>query len=567
MAISRICGRETYRFHSSRGVSGISAFWISRRSVDFLCDFLHLLIGQNVFSAEPEEGSDQESDRYQRHDHAQTHLCGGGHIEREIRHLVGFADGGVAQVEDGERDGGNQDSQARGELDDKGLHGKDHRFITAVILHLPVIDGVGEENGHQNIVHPGGCHHQNAGDQKERQHHQPAAGKDQKDQVSDDSHGHRDVEDPDGGEKPPQERIQRHHGQNLRRAGRHVEQRVAVVPAGTAEVVLEEVDQKIGGDVHRRVDQDDRENDGHRLVIPDQRAEHLADGNGLHFRGGVLVDAEDGEGDTDDKQNRHPQGKIAEAEELRLPGTGAAGHCSDGVNCRHGEDCHDGGADAGAGAGERGQVFPLLSSPGERRDHRPVRDIHHGIGDAPENVENRGIGNHATAIQRRRAGKHQKQNSSVGQRSDQKPGAEPSHLCPGVCDDHAHDRVVQGVENPGSQQNDPHGNGIDAEDVLIVVEDIACRKHVDHVFSDGTRPVGDFLPAGECGGSAPFLSVCHFSLLWIVPALISDLNGDFCPSASAVKSPAAPYIVPNCRDPSLYSVSDGRIGRTGSGSA
>ena len=89
------------------------------------------------------------------------------------------------------------------------------------------------------------CENKEARDKQKHNVRHIGKRQDQKHGVADNRAGQTDVKDPDGIHKTAQERECQHHGQDLHRPAEGVEQRVAVVPAGTSEIIFKEIDDQI----------------------------------------------------------------------------------------------------------------------------------------------------------------------------------------------------------------------------------------------------------------------------------------------------------------------------------
>ena len=68
-----------------------------------------------------------------------------------------------------------------------------------------------------------------------------------------------------------QQRVEHHHAKDLGRTAHGGKQGVGGFPALTAEVVFEEIDDKVGGEIQRRVDQHDAAHHDHGLIVAEKR--------------------------------------------------------------------------------------------------------------------------------------------------------------------------------------------------------------------------------------------------------------------------------------------------------
>ena len=383
---------------------------------------------------------------------------------------------------------------AGGELDNKCLHRENDALVAAVVFQLAVIDRVRKKHSRDDGQHAVCREDEECGNKEEKDAAHAGKRQNKQDGIADDGHGQTDVKDLKRSIFFAKQGIEGHHGKDLDRAAEHVEENIGVVPTGRAEVILEKVNNEVRGNVDRAVDQHDRNRDSHCLVVLDQSLEHLTDRDGLHLGGGLLLDVYAGQNSEKNKEESDHDREVFKTDDLDHLGTciRSCKHIAEHRDEHHRKDRDDRAADAGAGTGDRSKTLTFLATLGKGGYHGPVGDIHHRVSNAPENVGNSRIGDKTGGIKLRRSGEHKYKNDSICQRADQKPGPEFSPPRPGFGDDHAHDRVVKGVKNTSSHQNDAHCDGIDAEQVLEIVQDIAGGKHVNHIFSDSAERIGDF---------------------------------------------------------------------------
>ena len=108
----------------------------------------------------------------------------------------------------------------------------------------------------------------------------------------------------------------------------------------------------------------------------------------------------------------------------------------------------------------------------------------------PHNISNGCICHNPTSIPCRRCGKHQIQHDRIAQGSNQKPWTEFSPACSGFCNNHSHNRIVKCIKHPRCHENNSHCHRAYSENILIIIQNIARRKHIYHIFSDS--------PQAEC---------------------------------------------------------------------
>ena len=151
---------------------------------------------------------------------------------------------------------------------------------------------------------------------------------------------------------------------------------------GLREIIFEEINDQVGRDIQGAVDQDDRQNGDHGLVVGEQGTEHFADRRRLHFLFRaffVNCPAENHFGN--DKDNCDDQGKPSEPDSFIA--------VAKNLDNDHRADRDDGVADTGTGTADDRQILTVFRIVGNRRNHGPVRNIHHRIRHTPEDINNR----------------------------------------------------------------------------------------------------------------------------------------------------------------------------------
>ena len=390
---------------------------------------------------------------------------------------------------DGQGQGRCQGRDTAREFDDERLHGEDNGLVTGAVLQFTVVDGVREEDGDEDGQDAVRGEDEEARDEQQVDvvHRGEERDGDER-QVADNGRTRADVEDLRRREELPEQREQDHHGQDGDGSAKGVEDGVAVVPCIAADIVLEEVDDEVRGDVHSGVDEDDGQDDDHGLVVVDEGLEHIANGGRLDVDRGLLLDGDDRDGLEEDEDGRDDEGEPGETDALI-----AGAQRLDGDD---GDDGDEGGTDTGTGTGQGREVLTLFAAFGEGGDHGPEWDVHHGVGRAPEDVEDGRVGSQSGGRQARRGREHDVQDDGVQNGTDEQPGAELAPAGLGLRGDDAHDGVVERVEDTGHEQDDAHRRSRDAHDVLEVVEDIARGQHIAEVLTDRRKTVTGFLLAG-----------------------------------------------------------------------
>ena len=372
------------------------------------------------------------------------------------------------------------------ELYDEGLHGEDDRLVTGPGLPLGVVTGVGQEDGVQNVQETLG-HKDEDG---RRRQDIDAAGvgqiREQAEQgEAHDSGNNGNIEDISRVEAFPQKREHKAHEDDLHDGAKGVVDQQVAAPVLVSHVILDEIGDEVGRNTISHIDNDRREHDPHSLVIAEQGLEHLADGVRLDLHRGFLLDEDARNHLTDDEDHRNDEGEVLEAQPLiRRIGVGRQrAQSGDG---HHSEDDDERLANGGTDPSELGKALPLLTALGEGGDHGPERNVHHGVGDTPEDVERGRVGDESTGAETRRCREHDVQDDAVDDGTQEDPRAEFAPPGPGLGGDNAHERVIEGVEDAGHEQDNAHDRGLDAEDVLEIVQDIGGRQHVADIFAERT---------------------------------------------------------------------------------
>ena len=127
-----------------------------------------------------------------------------------------------------------------------------------------------------------------------------------------DCHSKAQVEHTDTAHKLPQQRKQYHHGQNLYRSAKCTEKCIAVIPALPTHIILEKIQQQIGRNIQRAVNQYNGDDNRHCLIVVNQRRKHLPYGRCFHMNRGFFPDRQTGDRNKQHKQYRNNKCKPAE---------------------------------------------------------------------------------------------------------------------------------------------------------------------------------------------------------------------------------------------------------------
>lgn len=130
------------------------------------------------------------------------------------------------------------------------------------------------------------------------------------------------------------------------------------------------------------------------------------------------------------------------------------------------------------------------------RRHRggkpPVRHIHDGEENAPEDICDGDVGNLHVLRERRRAeAEHRHDCHRHGREEDIRPELPP--LCPGPVHDGAHHRIVESIKDPDRKHDGGHGNGRDQVGIGIEDHYKGADQAADHVLPETREAVGDDL--------------------------------------------------------------------------
>ena len=239
-------------------------------------------IGQNELAAEQHQRTSQHQHGQNGHHQAQTQQ-GSGTLYCHRAGLLCVAH----KTDEVQPDAGQEYRHTGGSLDHKGLHGKDDALLPAAGLELTVIHAVGKEQGGQHGQHSvAGEHHHARNAQQGKAVGQAGQAEHQQRAVAAQRQQKAQVKYLRTAELFAQQGVKHHHAKDLRRTAHGGKQGVGGFPACTAKVVLEEIDDEVGGKVQCRVDQHDAAYHYHSLILAEQGGEHLLYGGGLHLTGG-----------------------------------------------------------------------------------------------------------------------------------------------------------------------------------------------------------------------------------------------------------------------------------------
>ena len=165
---------------------------------------------------------------------------------------------------------------------------------------------------------------------------------------------------------------------------------------------------------------------------------------------------------------------------------------------------HQGPGDAGKNTRPYHQVLTLLAAGRERGNHRPVGNVHDGVGHAPEDVGDGGVDVSGVAGKLVGTEDHQ-QHHRVDQGTDQNPRPELAKPGAGVIDDHAHHRVGEGIDHPRHQEQATNERGRQTDHVGVVIHQEDVDDGAGKVFAQGTQAIGGL------GAQRNMLVVCSRS--------------------------------------------------------
>ena len=252
------------------------------------------------------------------------------------------------------------------------------------------------------------------------------------------------------------------------------------------------------------LDQEDQR-DPHELIVARDRADDLfkADGRDRVFTViPLLLDAKDREREESGRQDRNDQ---------RDAPVGSHGVAAEraAASGQHGDErAGQGAAYAGKERGERGIFVAGVGVGAQRRDHAPVGDIMHRIGDAVHKVDKAEEPDEGPALQSYVEG--QIDHDRGRQDADHKPGLELAPARAGMLDDIAHDRVVERVKNTRCDHDGRDGRQLRRGELVREEhegEQIAGDEIVDHVAPDGAEREHEQIAFGDLivfHGEAPF---------------------------------------------------------------
>ena len=306
-----------------------------------------------------------------------------------------------------------------------------------------------------------------------------------------------------------QQGVKHHHAKDLSRTAHGGKQGVGGFPACAAKVVLEEIDDEVGGKVQCRVDQHDAAHHYHSLIVAEQGGEHLLYGGGLHLTGGGFFHGNAAHQLCHCKNYRYDQCHPAEASALAVAAKGS--HQQHG---EHGNECR---TNACTGTSHHGKILPVFGRAGHGGDHGPVRNIHHGIGDAPQDVHHAEV-DHQRRFVQHRGGKQSVEYQRIEQRAGKDPRTETSPAGAGLCHQNPHKGVVEGIKEAGSHEHQSHKAGRKSQHILIIIHDVGSRQGIHHILAHGTNAERSFLFQGQFHTASSFSMVNRSTTGWVCGA-------------------------------------------------
>ena len=144
--------------------------------------------------------------------------------------------------------------------------------------------------------------------------------------------------------------------------------------------------------------------------------------------------------------------------------------------------------DAREDPGNHRNRIALLLVTGQRRNHRPVRDIHDRVCQSPEKIGDRDVGELLIPGEPR-IEEQKRQHDRIQNRPEQNPWPESPPPTPRIVDDQPHDRIVDRVEQPCREEKIPHENRTDFADVRQVKSEKCCDNRIYEILSKGADAV------------------------------------------------------------------------------
>ena len=241
----------------------------------------------------------------------------------------------------------------------------------------------------------------------------------------------------------------------------------------------------------------------------EQGGEHLLYGGGLHLTGGGFFHGNAAHQLCHCKNYRYDQCHPAEASALAVAAKGS--------HQQHGEHGNESRTNACAGTAHHGKVLPVFWGAGHGRDHGPVGDIHHGIGDAPQDVHHAEI-DHQRRFVQHRGGKQGVEYQCIEQRAGKDPRTETPPASAGLCHQNPHKGVVEGIKEPGRHEHDAHKAGRKPQHILIIIHDVRSRQGIYHILAHGTNTKCGFLFQGQFHTTFSFSMVNRSTTGWVCGA-------------------------------------------------
>ena len=387
------------------------------------------------------------------------------------------------ETDAGESRAGDEAAQRSGELHHEGLGREEDTFIPGAELEFAVIDHVGEHHREDSEREADAEVDHRAGEEdappaqrllrreaREQQHEEP-----------------RHREDAGGGEHrfPAEFRGEEGVAEESGQLGEPGRQQIAGDQILHADRVLEVEHCKSVGKLEGEVEeQREHQHDDHLIVFP-QNAEHLPDRGALPLHlpvGDLFPNEEEGDQRTEEEDSGDDGAEPGEAER---PAAGP-----EMVHQRQPEVADQHPRRAGEDAGNHRDGVALLLVVGQRRNHRPVRNVHQRVGDAPEDVGDGDVGELLPGVEPG-VEEEEEEHDGVEQRSEEDPRPELPPAGVGVVHDQPHDRIVDGVENARHKKEVADEDRADFADVGEVEHVEGGDDGVDEVLAERADSIGN----------------------------------------------------------------------------
>ena len=463
---------------------------------------------------ENQEAQDGQNNRDDEHQHADTE-------DRTCRlHLACVGQCSVV-ADDIQTNTGQQAGDCHGGLHQEGLRRTGDRFIAFAELHFAVVDDVRDAAG--------GRAERQAGAEEDEcaaQNNRKVVGRDD---IARHAQQHQTKNRKAAGEevdlltvdavRDSREQEQADHLKDDRKAKDCVQ---AGVTANFLEIVYRKTLEDLGAEIEGQQQADKSDE---LVVFDNNRERFLEAGLGrLCTDRGRLLDVEDRDGNADDEQHNNRDGGVGEAGLgnvenaaviLGLHDRGVACHAVEEVDHVQAEGADHKAAQRRADTRYDRDGLALARVGGQVGQPGPVRDVHHRIAHAIQDVGYGHIDHQLGLILNAEGSERQDKEHRVDQCADGDPDAELAEAGTGVVHDHAHHWVVDRIPDARCKEQYADKGAAQAKRIRVVQHQERADQIDDRILTDRADAESVFLPRRQPArgvvlffthGESPFFS-------------------------------------------------------------